>query len=113
MCEWGKSVTFVKFWKEMASELQETLTRIVNKSNILIEKYHALEDENKHLVEQVAQLQSEVERLRKEGEHLEIDNRYLKVAHNIAPDAESAKSAKAIISSLVRDIDRCISQLNE
>ena len=36
----------------MASELQETLNRIVNKSNILIEKYHALEEENKILAEQ-------------------------------------------------------------
>ena len=48
----------------MANELQQTLTRIINKSNILVEKYHALE-------------------------------------------------ARATISTLVRDIDKCIAQLNE
>ena len=30
----------------MANELQQTLERIINKSNILVEKYHALERTN-------------------------------------------------------------------
>ena len=97
----------------MASELQETLNRIVNKSNILIEKYHALEAENKTLAEQVESLRSELTQLKKLDEQLQLDNKYLKIARTLSPTPEEAKEAKQIIASLVRDIDKCISQLNE
>ena len=97
----------------MASDLQETLNRIVNKSTILIEKYHALEAENKSLAEQVESLRSELAHLKKEDEQLQMDNKYLKIARNVASSPEEMKAAKQVIASLVRDIDKCISQLNE
>ena len=97
----------------MASELQETLDRIVNKSNILIEKYHALEEENNSLSEQVESLRTELEKLKKAGEQLQMDNKYLKIARNVASNPDEVKEVKSIIASMVRDIDKCISQLNE
>jgi predicted nucleic acid-binding Zn-ribbon protein len=44
----------------MASELQETLARIVTKSKVLVDKYHVLNAEKERLEQVVAQLQSEI-----------------------------------------------------
>lgn len=61
----------------MASELQETLARIVTKSKVLVDKYHVLNAEKERLEQVVAQLQSEMEVLKKENERLSNDNHYL------------------------------------
>lgn len=97
----------------MASELQETLARIVTKSKVLVDKYHVLNAEKERLEQVVAQLQSEVDVLKKEKEKLSTDNHYLTMARHFVPNSEKAAEAKKMISSLVRDIDKCISQLNE
>lgn len=97
----------------MASELQETLARIVTKSKVLVDKYHVLNAEKERLEQVVAQLQSEMEVLKKENEKLSTDNHYLTMARYFVPNSEKAAEAKKMISSLVRDIDKCISQLNE
>ena len=92
----------------MASELQETLARIVTKSEVLVEKYHVLSAEKERLEKIVAQLQEE-----KENNQLLTDNEYLTIVRKIVPDSEHLGEAKNMISSIVRDIDKCISQLNE
>lgn len=97
----------------MASELQETLARIVTKSKVLVDKYHVLNAEKERLEQVVAHLQSEVDVLKKENEKLSTDNHYLTMARHFVPNSEKAAEAKKMISSLVRDIDKCISQLNE
>lgn len=97
----------------MASELQETLARIVTKSKVLVDKYHVLNAEKERLEQVVAQLQSEMEVLKKENKKLSTDNHYLTMARHFVPNSEKAAEAKKMISSLVRDIDKCISQLNE
>lgn len=97
----------------MASELQETLARIVTKSKVLVDKYHVLNAEKERLEEEVAALRGEVDALRKENEKLATDNHYLTIARYFVPNSEKAAEAKKMISSLVRDIDKCISQLNE
>ena len=97
----------------MASELQETLARIVTKSEVLVEKYHVLSAEKERLEKIVAQLQEENENLKKENNQLLTDNEYLTIVRKIVPDSEHLGEAKNMISSIGRDIDKCISQLNE
>ena len=97
----------------MASELQETLARIVTKSEVLVEKYHVLSAEKERLEKIVAQLQEENENLKKENNQLLTDNEYLTIVRKIVPDSEHLGEVKNMISSIVRDIDKCISQLNE
>ena len=97
----------------MASELQETLARIVTKGEVLVEKYHVLSAEKERLEKIVAQLQEENENLKKENNQLLTDNEYLTIVRKIVPDSEHLGEAKNMISSIVRDIDKCISQLNE
>ena len=97
----------------MANELQQTLARIINKSNILIEKYHALEMVNETLNDQNKQLNEDIEQMKKDNELMRQELEYLKLARAIAPNLDDVENARSTISKLVRDIDKCISQLNE
>ena len=97
----------------MANELQQTLARIINKSNILVEKYHALESANAELASDKEQLVEEIEKMKRANELLQQENEYLKLARVVAPDLNDVEKARTIISTLVRDIDKCIAQLNE
>ncbi|MBQ9586182.1 MAG: hypothetical protein IJR20_09335 [Muribaculaceae bacterium] len=97
----------------MANELQQTLARIINKSNILVEKYHAQQDINKALANEKEQLLEDIEQMKKENEAMRNQLEYLKMARVIAPNLDNVTDARELISKLVQDIDKCISQLNE
>lgn len=96
----------------MANELQDTLTRIIAKSKVMVEKYHALAAGKQLAEEQLAEVRAENEKLRAEVERVHRENEYLRMAHSIAPTPEAVAKSKSVISKIVRDIDKCINQLN-
>lgn len=95
----------------MATDLHSTINRILNKSNVLVEKYQALEAEKVNAELKIKQLHEEIAVLKKELEKLRQDNEYLRMARSIAPSYEQIEESRSIISQLVRDVDKCISQL--
>lgn len=97
----------------MANELQQTLARIISKSIILVEKYRALERAHQELASDNEQLKNEIEQMKKDNERIKQEISYLKMARVIAPTHEDVDNARTTISTLVRDIDKCIAQLNE
>ena len=97
----------------MANELQQTLARIINKSNILVEKYRALENANSELESEKKQLVEQIEQIKRDNEKLSQEIEYLKMARIVAPNLDDVENARTTISTLVRDIDKCIAQLNE
>lgn len=97
----------------MANELQQTLARIINKSNILVEKYHALEKANEELASENEQLVEKIEKMKGDNELLQQEIEYLKLARIVAPNLNDVENARTTISTLVRDIDKCIAQLND
>ncbi len=96
----------------MAVELQDTLARIMSKSKVLIEKYHALAAAKSQTDSEIEAVRAENLELRKEIERVKRENEYLRMAHTIAPTPESVARSKSMISKIVRDIDKCINQLN-
>ena len=99
-------------WETMASELHDRLERLQRKSAVLIEKYQALLAQSQQTTRELEESIASNARLKAQIEHLEHENEYLRLSHTVAPTAESVAQTRAIISKLVRDIDRCISQLN-
>lgn len=97
----------------MASNLQDTLQRVVNKSEILIEKYRALLEEKRRVDAANESLSSKNVALEKEIERLRQENEYLRLARSISSTPEQTEANRAWISKLVRDIDKCISQLTD
>ncbi len=95
----------------MATDLHSTIERILSKSSVLVEKYHALEVEKVNAELKIKQLQEDIATLNKELEKLRQDNEYLRMARTIVPSYEQLAESRSIISQLVRDVDKCISQL--
>ena len=83
----------------MASQLQDSLSRIVNKSAIMMEKYRLLVSRNETMSQQLEEQQALVVSLREQ-------------ARTLAPTPESIAHGRKVIAKIVRDIDKCISQLN-
>ena len=97
----------------MANELQHTLTRLLSKSSVFVEKYHVLERQNAHLVQENEQLTTQVTELKQQLELMRRQMEYLKLARVLSPNLDDVEEARKTISDLVRDIDTCIAQLNE
>ena len=97
----------------MVSELQTTLRRLQAKSDVLLEKYHALKLEKEAVEQENDQLRSRLAQLDKEIEKLRLDYEYLQMARMITPTRESVVQSRAIPAKLVQDVDKCISQLME
>ena len=96
----------------MASELQERLNRIVGKSNVLVERYQSVLAQKTDVEERLAQAVELNERLKLEVEHLKRENEFLRIAHTVAASPDQVAHVRATITRLVRDIDKCITQLN-
>ena len=97
----------------MVSELQTTHRRLQAKSDVLLEKYHALKLEKEAVEQENDQLRSRLAQLDKEIEKLRLDYEYMQMARMITPTRESVVQSRAILAKLVQDVDKCISQLME
>lgn len=97
----------------MASDLQQTLERISRKALHLTERYEAIRQKLAQTQAQLDERDKLIAGLRAEIETLSRENDYLKVvttAHHSRADVERSR---AVISRLVRQIDKCINELND
>ena len=102
-----------KNWTTMPSmELNEQLQNLSRKFDILRQRYVALQNENKEMKRSIERQELEVAKLEKELSQMRIDNEFLKVAHSVPSDRDLISRYKKQVAKMVRDIDRCIKQLN-
>lgn len=93
-------------------ELKDRLQNMSLKVETLGKLYLALQKEKKELDRQVERQALEIAQLEKELKQLRIDNEFLRVAHSVPSDTQSVARYKKQVAQMVRDIDRCIKQLN-
>jgi len=72
----------------------------------LLQEKQVADMQNKELVALTNRQQQELNRLQQEVE-------YLKVVTTLNPDRKDVEKSRAFISELVREIDKCISELKE
>lgn len=96
----------------MASPLQDNMTRIMSKISVMMERHRALLARHRVVEQQLEEKQALIVQLKQQVEQLQHENTYLKLARNIAPTPEGVVHSRKVIAKLVRDIDKCISQLN-
>ncbi len=97
----------------MGSELQDTLARLMGKTEVLVEKYNALKAEKEAVDKEVAELRNGIVAMAKRLEKLQQDYDYLKLARTISTNREELNRNRDMLGKLVQDIDKCISQLME
>ncbi len=97
----------------MAETLSDIFERMLQRQQVLVDKYHALEAKNKELADENEELGRSLQQQSAQIERLTMENQYLKIAKAVAPDAETLEKGRALVSKLVRDVEKCIEQLSE
>ncbi|HRF69755.1 MAG TPA: hypothetical protein PK430_11150 [Muribaculum sp.] len=97
----------------MASDLQQTLQRISRKTEFLTERYNEVLRGKTSAEARVKELEQTVTRLNEEIRQLKSRIEYLTVVTIAHPDRRDVESSRAKLTKLVREIDRCISELSE
>ncbi len=97
----------------MAVELQQTVDRIAAKSRIVFERYEIMKRQVKADAERIARLEEDLAVTRAENEKLRSRIEYLGIAATVAPGREDVERTRALLAKLVREIDRCIADLND
>ncbi len=95
------------------SNVLEIVDSLQSKLNRLLSKFELLQIENQQLLEKSEKLVQEVQE-QQESIHT-IENKYdsLKIANAIVGNKEDKHSTKLKINTLIREIDKCIAQLDE
>ena len=100
-------------WQTMPEmELKDRMQSLTDKVATLGRRYRALQSERKEMARQIERQELEIEQLKKELAQLKIDNEFLRVAQTVPSNPEAVARYKKQLANMVRDIDRCIKQLN-
>lgn len=92
--------------------MKDRLQRTMRKFETLRKRYLALLGQKKEMERTIESQELEIAKLEKELAQLRIDNEFLRVAHTVPNNPEAVGLFKKQVAKMVRDIDRCIKQLN-
>ena len=95
-----------------STELKDKLLSVTRKVETLRQRYLALVGEKKEMERTIERQELEIAKLEKEVNQLKIDNEFLRVARSFPGNPEAIARYKGQVAKMVRDIDRCIKQLN-
>ena len=95
------------------SNVLEIVDSLQNKLEMLLSKYELLQVENKQLLENSEKLMQDVKKHQESIETIETEYNSLKIANAIVGSKEEKHITKLKINTLIREIDRCIAQLDD
>jgi len=97
----------------MSGELSQTIDRIAAKASVLVERYNALLRSKREADGQIAELRQSIEEKDKLIERLKAQVEYLSIATTVVPDRGMVEQSRQKISTMIREIDRCINDLTQ
>lgn len=95
------------------ADVHQQLVHIQSLIYSLVEKYEEALHDNESLTQRIHALNEELTERNRRLELQEGELKTAKIARGLSSNNEDSDLAKAKISSLVREIDRCIALLNE
>ncbi|MDE6146363.1 MAG: hypothetical protein K2O38_05990 [Muribaculaceae bacterium] len=96
----------------MAEKVHDIYSSILSKAHVIIERQSLLVNAVNEARAERDSLRLENERLRTEIDRLKADLEYMAVARSLGSNPQQIADSRALISGLVREIDRCIAELN-
>lgn len=97
----------------MADELQTRLQSLQGKAKLLMERYKLLLRQKQHQDNELLQLQHTVKQQQKQIATLEQQLEHLRVVTPLAVQGADLELSRAVMTQLVRDIDKCIAELTD
>ena len=95
------------------SKTLEAVHSLEEKLKTLLTNYEFLKEENELLLQNVNKLQSQISKNQELLAEQKEKHDLLKIAKTIDGSNESTRETKLKINTLIREIDKCIVQLNE
>lgn len=96
----------------MAEKVHDIYSSVASKVQVIIERQALLAEAVKEARAERDSLRRENARLQQEVNRLKADLEYLTVARTFEANGQPLADSRALISGLIREIDRCISELN-
>lgn len=110
----GNIYICIEFGEIMAGNPKDIMESLIAKFRSISDLCKTFENENGALKDRLAQREQEMQALQKRYDELEKRYRNLKLSKSITEqEGSSAAETKARFARLVREIDKCISLLNE
>lgn len=97
----------------MAVNLQDRLEKLRGKAQLLTQRYEDLCSEKQQADQQIRSLKDQLEKAEKENRLLRLKVEELQVVSTISPSRDNVEQTRQFLAELVRDIDKCINDLNE
>jgi len=91
-------------------ELETVVKDLRANATRLVDKYNAAQQENRVLKEQLDELRTKLESHQDDVSKLREENEMMQLAGSVGGDG--SREIKLRINELVREIDKCIAQLN-
>ncbi len=95
------------------SNLSEIVDSLENRVGKLLQKYNNLNNEKLKLEEEVTNLKSKQSQFNEEIDKWKGECKSLKLANSMLGSEEYKRDTKLKINEMVREIDKCITQLSE
>jgi len=92
-------------------DLSALVANLKRKAEKLVEKYQVVIEQNKQLTNEVFELKEELNKRNQQLSEMENKIKVLKISKSV--DSESTKDVKLKINEMVREIDKCIAQINK
>lgn len=110
----GITYICIEFGEIMAGNSKDIIESLIAKFHAISDLCKTFENENGALKDRLAQCEQEMQALQEKYDELERKYKNLKLSRAItAQEGASAVETKARFARLVREIDKCISLLNE
>ena len=97
----------------MSGNLKRRLDNVTAKALLLRQRHEQILTERSRLESRVAELKTLLDQRDKEISRLRQENEYLRVVHSITPSRGEVERSRAILTELMRDIDKCIADLSD
>lgn len=97
----------------MPAELKQRLDRLESKAAMVARSHEGLLRRLQEQSRLIAGLESRVRSLEAENSELRTAAEYLRVVHTVAPTREAVSQTRALLSRIVREIDRCIADIGD
>lgn len=97
----------------MPTSLEQLINNLQTKAKLLQSRYEYLQKEMELKEAQIQGLTKDLEKERRKSSELSQQVEYLQVVHSVAPSRENVASTRALLTGLVREIDKCIADLSD
>ena len=112
MIYWAKILILSKKHAVMTEQDQILIDDFKARLRLLIHRHDRLKAEKQQLRDQLETMKNEISALKAENRELLIKYDNLKIAHVLSVSDDDKQQAKQRINKIVREIDKCIAQLN-